>query len=130
MRVVGYEHVFRDAVRRELASGLEVKIVLPSVLALLKLISYLDSPHTRQKDLPDLVTLMIRDEEDGDRRFSGAVLDASVLYDEARAYLLGHDLRALCATEDEVEVVERFLGHVCDPDFLFLLTLARRVGPR
>jgi len=47
MRVVGYEPVFRDAVRRELASGLEVRIVLPSVLALLKLISYLDSPHIR-----------------------------------------------------------------------------------
>jgi hypothetical protein len=31
---------------------------------------------------------MIRYEEDGDRRFSGAVLDARVLYDEARADLL------------------------------------------
>src|SRR5713226_1070682 len=68
--------LFRDAVRRELASGLEVRIVLPSVLALLKLTDYLDSRPTRQKDLPDHVTLMIRYKEDGDRRFSGAVLDA------------------------------------------------------
>ncbi|MDO8480047.1 MAG: hypothetical protein Q7W02_28395 [Candidatus Rokubacteria bacterium] len=43
---------------------------------------------------------------------------------------IGRDLRALCATEDEVEVVERFLGHVCDPDFLFSLTLARLAGIR
>lgn len=133
MSVVGFEHVFRDAVRRELAPGLEVRIVPPPVLALLKIISYMDRPYIPQKDLGDLVSLMLRYEEDGDRRFGDVVLDGGVLFDDAGAYLLGRDLHALCAAEDaedEVEVVERFLRHVTDPDFGMPLALARLAGIR
>jgi predicted nucleotidyltransferase len=119
MRVIGYTYVFRDAVQRELAAGLWVRVAPIVVLALLKIVAYLDDPHSRHKDLQDLITLLRRHEEQGERRFDGDVLDAGVEYDEAGAYLLGRDLRALCAADarSEIEAIDRFLQRVCDPEF-------------
>ncbi|MBI1874170.1 MAG: nucleotidyl transferase AbiEii/AbiGii toxin family protein [Acidobacteria bacterium] len=116
MTVVGFEHVFVDAVEGELATGLRAKVVPLVVLALLKMVSYLDDPHGRRHDLQDLVMILRQYEETGDRRFSDEVLDSRVEYREAGAYLLGLDLRMLCATEAEVGQVERFLRKVGDPD--------------
>ena len=117
MRVVGYDHVFHDAVERELAPDLVLRVVPLPVLALLKIVSYSDDPHARQKDLRDLVALMRSYEEDGERRFSDEVLDVGVDYQESGAYLLGRDLRALCTGEDEEDAVDRFLERVCNADF-------------
>lgn len=80
MRLVGYEHVFRDGVECELVPGLKTRIAPLVVLAPVKVVSYLDDPHTRQKDLQDFVTFMRKYEEHGDRRFSDDVLDAGVEY--------------------------------------------------
>lgn len=128
MSVVGYDHIFQDAVERELAPALEIRVAPLVVLALTKIVSYLDDPHRRQKDLQDLIVLMHKYEEVGDRRFSDEVLDAHVEYEEAGAYLLGRDLRALCSTEDERHTVERFLDHVGHPDFQVPATLSRMAG--
>ncbi len=63
--------------------------------------------------------LLRRHEECGERRFDGDVLDAGVEYDEAGAYLLGRDLRALCIADvdGEDDAIDRFLQRVCDPEF-------------
>jgi predicted nucleotidyltransferase len=47
MSLVGFDHVFRDAVERELAPGLVGKVVPLVVLTLLKIVSYLDRFDTR-----------------------------------------------------------------------------------
>lgn len=75
--------MFRDAVECELAPGLTTRIVPLVVLALLKIVAYLDDPWTRQKDLQDLITFMRSYEQDGDRKFSEDVLYAGVEYEEA-----------------------------------------------
>jgi predicted nucleotidyltransferase len=128
MSVLGYEHVFHEAVDRELEPGLKVRIVPPTVLGLLKIVAYLDAPQIREKDLQDLTVLMQRYEEDSDRRFGDEVLDAGVEYDEAGPYLLGRDLRTLCTAEDEVQAVERFLQRVCDPNFVVPIPVRRLPG--
>lgn len=125
MTVVGFEHVFADAAEYEVAPRLTSQVAPLVVLALLKIVSYLDDPHTRRKDLQDLVALMRRYEEDGDRRFGDDVLDAGVEYEEAGAFLLGRDLRTLCTTSQEVDVARRFLQQVCDPDFQIPIELLR-----
>jgi len=109
MSLVGFDHVFQDAVERELAPGLVGKVVPLVVLTLLKIVSYLDQPVVREKDLDDLAAILDVYEEDGERRFSDEVLDAGVDYSEAGAYLLGRDLARLCAERDERDAVERFL---------------------
>lgn len=50
MSLVGFDHVFRDAVERELAPGVAGKVVPLVVPTLLKIVSYLDQPAVRQKD--------------------------------------------------------------------------------
>ncbi len=112
MSLVGFDHVFQDAVERELAPGLVGKVVPLVVLALLKIVSYLDQPAVRAKDLDDLARMVEVYEEDGERRFSDEVLDAGVDYSEAGAYLLGRDLARLCTEHDERDVVERFFDAI------------------
>lgn len=109
MSLVGFDHVFNDAVQRDLAPGLEGRVVPLVVLALLKMVSYLDQPWGRRKDLEDVASIMHAYEEAGERRFGDEVIDASVDYTEAGAFLLGRDLGRLCAEPDERDAVERFL---------------------
>ena len=116
MSLVGFDHVFQDAVERELAPGLVGKVVPLVVLTLLKIVSYLDQPVVRQKDLDDLAAIAEVYGEDGERRFSDEVLDAGVDYNEAGAYLLGRDLARLCTEDDERDAVERFLHAIARSD--------------
>jgi predicted nucleotidyltransferase len=109
MSLVGFDHVFQDAVERELAPGLVANVVPLVVLTLLKIVSYLDQPAVRQKDLDDLAAIVEDYEKDGEKRFTDEVLDAGVDYNEAGAYLLGRDLVRLCTKDDERDAVERFL---------------------
>ncbi len=109
MNLVGVEHVFRDAVEHAMAPGLVVRVVPLVVLTLLKIVSYLEEPHVRRKDLSDLARILDVYEDAGDRRFSDAVLDAGVDHSEAGGYLLGCDLARLCADNDERAVVQRFV---------------------
>ncbi len=121
MSLVGFDHVFANAVDRELAPDLAVRILPLPVWSLLKMVSYLDDRALRLKDLQDLVRLMRKYEEDSDRRFSDEVLDAALDYEQAGAYLLGRDLARLCTELDEVSVVDRFLGQVFDSERRMLL---------
>ena len=116
MSLVGFDHVFQDAVERELAQGLVGKVVPLVVLTLLKIVSYLDQPAVRQKDLDDLAAIVEDYERDGERRFTDEVLDAGVDYNEAGAYLLGRDLARLCTEHDEGDAVERFLDAIRQSD--------------
>jgi predicted nucleotidyltransferase len=116
MSLVGFDHVFQDAVERELAPGLVGKVVPLVVLTLLKIVSYLDQPAVREKDLDDLAVMVEVYEEDGERRFSDEVLEAGVDYSEAGAYLLGRDLARLCTEHDERDAVERFLHAIPQSD--------------
>lgn len=117
MNVVGFDHVFREAVEVEIVAGLKARIVPLVVLALMKMVSYMDDPYARQKDLEDVLAILRRYEERGERRFDDEVIESGLEYDVAGAYLLGRDLRALCEGGDEVTVVESFLRRVGDSDF-------------
>lgn len=116
MSLVGYDHVFEDAVECDIGSGLKARVVPLVTLVLLKIVSYMDDPETRQKDLQDIASIMDKFEEDGDRRFSDEVLDAGVQYDVAGAFLLGRDLARLCTSQDEIAVVSRFLRELSGGD--------------
>jgi predicted nucleotidyltransferase len=72
MSLVGFDHVFQDAVERELAPGLVGKVVPLVVLTLLKIVSYLGQPAVRQQDLDDIAAIVEVYAEDGEQRFSDA----------------------------------------------------------
>ena len=114
MSLVGFDHVFSDAVELDLAPGLRGRVVPLVVLALLKMVSYLDQRWERRKDLEDVAAIMHAYEDAGERRFSDEVIEAAVDYAEAGSYLLGRDLDRLCAEPDERDAVERFFRAIAE----------------
>lgn len=109
MSLAGFEHVFVLAELHEVTAGLRLKVIPPVVLALLKIVAYVENPVRRAKDLDDIRGLLSRYEEQTDRLFSDAVLDADLSdIDLAPAYLLGVDLARMC-TDEETRIIYRFL---------------------
>jgi predicted nucleotidyltransferase len=96
MSVVGFEHVFAEAVEKELAPETVMKVAPLHVLALLKTVAYMDDPHGRSKDLEDLGRLMEQYELEGERRFGEDVFEAGADFESAGAFLLGSDVGRLC----------------------------------
>jgi predicted nucleotidyltransferase len=69
----------------------------------------MDDQQRCVKDLDDIRGLLVQYEADSERLFSDVVIDAALQdYGLAPAFLMGLDLRGLCA-EDEVVVVHAFL---------------------
>ena len=125
MRLVGWDYAFMGAIDCDLASGLAMRVPPLHVLTLLKIGAYLDDPILRKKDLHDVLVVLDKYSEDGDRRFSDAVIDEGIQYDEAGAFLLGQDLRSLCAAPDEESAIASFIERVTHQDFLVPAQLIR-----
>lgn len=129
MSLVGFDHAFVQAVEVELAAGLRIKVVPPVVLFFLKVVSYLDAPHRREKDLKDVHAILRHYEYDSDRLFTKTVLEASLPDAEfAPAFLLGMDLAALCRPHER-QLIDRFVATLFDPADMGLGLLLRYEGP-
>jgi|SRR5580704_4174975 predicted nucleotidyltransferase len=109
MSVVGFVHVFAEAVEKELATGMTMRVVPLHVLALLKIVAYMDDQHGRSKDLEDLGRLMEQYELEGDRRFSDEVFEASCDFESAGAFLLGLDVGRL-SKGSEAEILNNLIA--------------------
>jgi predicted nucleotidyltransferase len=125
MSVVGFEHVFAEAVEKELAPDTVMKVVPLHVLALLKIVAYQDDPHGRSKDLEDLGRLMEQYELEGDRRFGDEVFEAGRDFESAGAFLLGVDVGRLC-TGNEAKIVGNLIALLQDDSQIALRLLGRR----
>jgi predicted nucleotidyltransferase len=113
MSLLGFEHVFSSAIDMP-ALGTDSKVIPPVVLALLKVVAFMDDPQGRIKDLSDIRELLTLYEADTDRVFSDEVFAAELPdVDLASAFLLGLDLKLL-VSERERLLVERFLSLISD----------------
>jgi predicted nucleotidyltransferase len=114
MDLTGIDLAMRDHERY--ADGLPVHVGVASRRALFvtKIAAWLDRPHDRAKDLGD-VALLLEDYVDGDdpRRFDEPALEG-LDWDVRPPFLLGMDLRAICAERQEGRVRE-FVTRVGDP---------------
>jgi predicted nucleotidyltransferase len=109
MSLVGFEHVFTLALPFSFAEGVQYRVAPPPVIALLKIIAFMDDPHGRKKDLLDLTELFGRYEAASDRIFSDEVFAAELEdIDHANAFLLGMDVGTI-ATDEEVGILSAFL---------------------
>jgi predicted nucleotidyltransferase len=110
MSLVGFGHVFARSVDFPVAKNMRCKVAPPPVIALLKIIAYMDDPYRRQKDLLDLRALFRRYEDSSDRIFGDEVFAAQLEdIDYANAFLLGLDVGSIAADE-EAEIVHSMLG--------------------
>lgn len=115
MSLVGFDHAFSEARPVTVAEDLVLRVVPPVILMLLKVIAFIDDPQRRHKDLFHIRALLSKYQADSDRVFTEAITDAGLEYSLASAFLLGLDLRELC-TEEEMELVRRFVALVSDED--------------
>jgi predicted nucleotidyltransferase len=110
MSLVGFEHVFVGALPFTFAEGIQYRVIPPPIIALLKIIAFMDDPHRRKKDLLDIGELFRHYEAASDRIFSDDVFAAGLDDIEyANAFLLGVDIRFI-ATDEEVEILNAFFG--------------------
>lgn len=122
MSLVGFDHVFTRALSFSFAEGVHYRVAPPLVIALLKIIAFMDDQHSRQKDLLDVADLFRRYGAGSDRIFSKEVFAAELGDIEyANAFLLGMDVGAI-ATDEEVEIVNAFVRtqSISDEDLLEL----------
>ncbi len=108
MSLVGFEHIFTRALPFSFAQGVQYRVAPPPVIALLKIVAFMDDQHGRKKDLLDVTELFRRYDAASDRIFSDEVFAAELEEIEyANAFLLGMDVGAI-ATDEEVEILSAF----------------------
>ncbi len=114
MNLTGIRLALGTGTTFEVEPGLSIPVAPVAVIAVLKMISYLDRPGERERDLHDLAQILESHvPPDADRRFTPEVLDARVPYEHVSAYLLGHDLRQL-VDDAERQAVDDFVARVRD----------------
>ena len=119
MNLLGFDHVFAKAVSHAIGQDFSVKAIPPVVLALTKIVAFMDAPYRRAKDLPDIRFLLARYEENSDRIFDEIVFEAQLTdIGLANAFLLGVDLAQFCTTE-EMEILQRFTRRFEDEEDRF-----------
>ena len=130
MSLTGMRLALATARRLDVEVGLSIGIAPVPVIAILKMISYLDRPAERERDLHDLVHILEKHVPAEDtRRFEPEVLDAGVRYEHASAYLLGRDLREL-VNDKERRAVDEFLARGLDEGHpSAMLGRMARLGP-
>ncbi len=119
MTACGFEEAFECARDEEVTDDLTVPVVTIPGLVLLKIVSYLDRPEERARDLIDIVYCFEQCEKapGRSRRFDHAVgteVDGKeVTFEEAGAYLLGIEVARL-AKPNSLLVVRRFSNTIPD----------------
>jgi predicted nucleotidyltransferase len=109
MSLVGFDHVFGRAVPFPFAEGVQYRVAPPHVIALLKIVAFMDDQNRRSKDLLDIGELFRRYEQASDRIFGEEVFAAELAdFEYVNAFLLGLDVGAITTTEER-EIVDRFL---------------------
>ena len=114
MNLAGLRLALENGIAFEVERGFSIPIAPVVVIAVLKMISYLDRPAERERDLHDLAYILdghVSPEDE--RRFAPMVLDAAVAFEHASAYLLGHDLRQI-VNAAERKAVDDFVARVRD----------------
>ncbi len=128
MNLTGFRLVFSEAVPLDLAPGLQIQVAPLPVIALLKMVAWLDRPAERQRDLADLAHLLDEFVDPHDDAFFGPeVTEQQVDYEQVSAYLLGREVGKL-VDDDERALVERFIERLLTDEGL--RALMARLGPR
>lgn len=128
MNLTGFRHVFARALPLEVEAGLQIQIAPLPVIALLKMVAWLDRPAERERDLEDLAHMLDEFVEPHDEAFySPEVTDQQINTEYVSAYLLGRELGLLVDAEERA-LVERFIEKLLNEEAT--RSLMARLGPR
>ena len=114
MSLVGLRLAFENNESFPIGDDLELRVAKIPVVAVLKMVAFLDSPNERAQDLSDLAYIL---EEflpgDDPRKFDDEVFQLGLAYEETSAHFLGKEIGHL-ATELELAKVDSFLAVLRD----------------
>jgi len=116
MNLTGFRLAFEQSVKLDVAPGISIDVAPVPVLALLKMVAYLERPLQRERDLRDIA--LILDEwppEDDDERYADQVLRLGLTYEQIGPYLLGERLARMTGAVEQ-DLVRRFLTKANDED--------------
>jgi len=112
MSLVGMRLAFAHSVTIEPVQNLTIRVAPLEVIALLKMVAYLDRPSERDRDLADIAYILDGYAKDfEDQRYGDEVIDLELTYDEVSPFLLGRRLAAI-VNRQEREAILRFIGLV------------------
>jgi predicted nucleotidyltransferase len=128
MNLTGFRHVFTRALPLEMEPGPEIQVAPLPVIALLKMVAWLDRPAERERDLEDLAHLLDEFVEPHDEAFYGPdITSQQIEYELVSAYLLGCEIGGI-ANDEERSLVERFIERLLADEGT--RSLMARLGPR
>ena len=108
MSLLGMRHAMAHAVPVRFASDLSVRVAPLRVIALLKMVAYLERPHERERDLEDIGQILEDYVPADDPRRFGDEVPETIAFECRPAFLLGRDLAPLL-DESERAVTGRFI---------------------
>ena len=122
MSLIGIRHALA-APSHQFGDGLELAVPTVPVIALLKMVSYLDRPAERERDLVDLAHIFNDyPSSDDDRLYAAEVYEHGLHLESAPPFVLGREIAAVVDTV-EADAVRRFLDRVRNADLLRFVTL-------
>jgi predicted nucleotidyltransferase len=112
MSLLGFRLAFERAVSVRIRADLTVRVAPVPVVVVLKMVAYMDRPGERLRDLEDIGYVFEGFVgPDAKERYSDAVFDRGLTYEEVSPFLLGQEISAI-VNAAEREAVERYLGAV------------------
>ena len=115
MSLVGIRHALSSPAI-SITEGLVLAVPSVAIIAILKMVSYLDRPWERERDLSDLAHILHEcPPADDDRLFEGEIHDRGLTLETALPFILGREIAVLVDTA-EADAVQRFLQRVRTSD--------------
>jgi hypothetical protein len=124
MNLAGLDLALNHFVEITVNARCSVRVAEVRVIALLKMVSFLDRPAERERDLWDISLLLKRYlDDDDDRRWEAPL--ARIDHEEQSAFALGYDIGAIADTSHRA-LVNRFLSLLVPDEYE--LARAARLG--
>ncbi len=115
LSTVGLRLVDAHAVEILPRDDLTIRVAPVSVITVLKMISYLDRPGQRLRDLQDLAHILT-DYPEPEARFADIVIDRGLGYDQSGPFILGREIADLDLAPIERDHLDRFVALVGNDD--------------
>lgn len=133
MSLVGFDLAFAHATEVELPGpGVTVKVASLASIVVLKMVSWLDRPHERTRDLGDLATVL-RDalRDDDDRRWDAEhpIGSRGLAFDDQSPFFVGLEVSAI-ASRRHRDSIDRFVNALTNDSASHAAVMARAAGLR
>lgn len=107
MSLAGLRHALELGEEIRPAASVTIRVAPLEVVALLKMVAYLDRPHERTRDLADLALILdAYVEEEDPRRYGEEIIAHNLDFDQSSPFLLGRRLGEIAGEPEWAKAME------------------------